>query len=126
MDALDCALYTKQIENARVTESNEMFQWVQYTSKQLQHRGYGNQCTITQCMPNSESHYSSSNRCEKMFSNKGSRVDKSISAYDKRLELLFDRSADAPQPLFTISAPHILDMYEGYPFWHTLFTVCSI
>ena len=32
MGALGCALYAKQIENARVTELNEMLQWAQYTS----------------------------------------------------------------------------------------------
>lgn len=75
---------------------------------------------------NSENHYFSGNRCEKVFSNKGSHADKGINTYDKKLELLFDRSADIPQPLFTIGIPRILNMYEEYPFWHTLFTACGI
>ena len=29
-------------------------------------------------------------------------------------------------PLFTIGIPRILNMYEEYPFWHTLFTACGI
>ena len=126
MGALGCALYAKQIENARVTELNEMLQWAQYTSKQLQCRGCENQCAIMRYTFNSENHYFSGNRCEKVFSNKGSHADKGINTYDKKLELLFDRSADIPQPLFTIGIPRILNMYEEYPFWHTLFTACGI
>lgn len=83
MGALGCALYAKQIENARVTELNEMLQWAQYTSKQLQCRGCENQCAIMRYTFNNDNHYFSGNRCEKVFSNKGSHADKGINTYDK-------------------------------------------
>ena len=73
-------------------------------SKQLQCRGCENQCAIMRYTFNSENHYFSGNRCEKVFYNKGSHADKGINTYDKKLELLFDRSADIPQPLFTMPA----------------------
>lgn len=126
MGAFGCALYAKRIKSAQMTELNEMLQWAQYTSKQLQCRGCENQCAIMRYTFNNENHYFSGNRCEKVFSNKGNHAGKGANAYNKKLELLFDRNTDIPQPLLTIGIPRILNMYEEYPFWHTLFTSCGI
>lgn len=65
MGALGCALYAKQIENARVTELNEMLQWAQYTSKQLQCRGVREQCAIMRIyVQQLKTITSPGNRCE--------------------------------------------------------------
>lgn len=126
MGALGCALYARQMEYAQTMELEEMLQWAQYTSKPLQCRGCENQCAIMRYTFNNESHYFSGNRCEKVYSNKGNRAEKGINAYEEKIRLLFDRTADIPHPLLTIGIPRALNMYEEYPFWHSLFTACGI
>ncbi|WP_195662310.1 acyl-CoA dehydratase activase [Bacteroides congonensis] len=126
MGAIGCALYAKQLGCTRTTGLKEMLQWAQYTSKQLQCRGCENQCAIMRYTFNNENHYFSGNRCEKVYSNKGSDSEKGVNTYNKKVALLFDRNVNIPSPVSTIGIPRILNMYEEYPFWHTLFTACGI
>ena len=103
-----------------------MLQRAEYVSKQKQCRGCENQCTVTQYKFNNGNYYYSGNRCEKIFSNEGNQSDQGINVYSHKTKLLFDRKIDIVNPFLTIGIPRCLNMYEEYPFWHTLFTHCGI
>ncbi len=149
MGAIGCALYAKQLENAREIKLQDMIHLAQFTSKQLQCHGCENQCTVTRYTFQNKNHYYSGNRCEKVFTNKGigsstmikqtaalqqepssrSTLDgenAGLNAYEEKLKLLFDRPIHIEHPELTIGIPRCLNMYEEYPFWHTLFTRCNI
>lgn len=126
MGALGCALYAAQIAKTTPILLEEMVDKATYTSTQLLCHGCENQCTITRYRFGNNNAYFSGNRCEKVFNNKGAKEEKGINAYDKKRALLFDREVDLPHPHLTIGIPRCLNMYEEYPFWHTLFTSCNI
>lgn len=149
MGAIGCALYAKQLENAWEIKLQDMIHLAQFTSKQLQCYGCENQCTVTRYTFQNKNHYYSNNRCEKVFTNKGigsstmikqtaalqqkpsSRLtpngeNTGLNAYEEKLKLLFDRPIHIEHPELTIGIPRCLNMYEEYPFWHTLFTRCNI
>lgn len=126
MGALGCALYAAQIAGDTAILLEEMVAKAEYTSTQLLCHGCENQCTVTRYRFGNSNTYFSGNRCEKAFNNKGEKEEKGINAYDKKRALLFDREVHLPRPLLTIGIPRCLNMYEEYPFWHTLFTSCNI
>lgn len=126
MGALGCALYAKQLKTAEVTNLEDMMHQAQFTSRQVQCNGCENQCAITRYTFGSGEHYFSGNKCEKVFTNKGNVSEKGVNAYEKKIELLFDRQVNIAAPLLTIGIPRCLNMYEEYSFWHSLFTECGI
>lgn len=126
MGALGCALYAKQLKTAEVTNLEDMMRQTQFTSRQVQCNGCENQCAITRYTFGSGEHYFSGNKCEKVFTNKGNVSEKGVNAYEKKIEFLFDRQVNIAAPLLTIGIPRCLNMYEEYPFWHSLFTECGI
>ena len=126
MGALGCAIYAQQQPMAHGYTLDEMLNRASYTSKLLQCKGCDNQCTVTRYTFNGQNEYYSGNRCEKVFSNQGSAQFKGINAYERKLELLFDRKAELKQPRLTVGIARGLNMYEEYPFWHTLLTGCNI
>ncbi len=96
-----------------------------YTSKITICKGCENQCTVTRFTFNNGKHYFAGNKCEKIFTNTGQKVDKGQNIYAEKYKLLFDR-----QPLqnakLKIGIPRALGIYENYPFWHTFFSNCNI
>ena len=119
MGALGCALYAKQLKTAKVTNLENMMHQAQFTSRQVQCNGCENQCAITRYAFGNGEHYFSGNKCEKVFTNKGNVSEKGVNAYEKKIELLFDRQVNIAAPLLTIGIPRCLNMYEEYPFWHS-------
>lgn len=126
MGALGCALYARRKANTTFTTVQEMLSHSQFTFRRLQCKGCENQCTVTRYTFSNGNHYYSGNRCEKVFTNKGEKAESGVNTYEKKLDLLFNRSAEISTPLLTIGIPRALNMYEEYPFWHTLFCECGI
>jgi predicted CoA-substrate-specific enzyme activase len=64
------------------------------------------------------------NKCEKVFSNQpaGMRKGENLAAFKR--DLLFNRPAkpELMTPGLRIGIPRVLNMWEDYPFWATLFT----
>lgn len=127
MGAIGCALYAKQHQTNSIT-IQEMLQCSEYTSKNLQCHGCENQCLVRAYKFGTGNIYYSGNRCEKVFTNRGQDATVGINAYHKKLELLFDRTAnvDVQEKKKVIGIPRCLNMYEEYPFWHTLFSEAGI
>lgn len=126
MGAIGCALYAIQTRGSRSMSLQDMLSKAEYKSTMLHCHGCENQCSITRYRFGNDNLYYSGNRCEKVFTNKGSKAEYGQNAYDRKRALLFDRKKDLPQPLMKIGIPRCLNMYEEYPFWHTLFTECNI
>lgn len=139
MGALGCALYAMQRPGVS-RPLDEIISKAHYTSRTLHCHGCDNQCLVAKYQFDSGRTYYSGNRCEKVFTNNGSHGPRTgkdgqdgnggstpaSNVYTRKQELLFDRRADLAQPRLTVSIPRCLNMYEDYPFWHTLFTTCGI
>ena len=126
MGAYGCALYAESRRHAAVP-LGDMLEKARYTSKPLHCKGCDNQCLVVRYEFGNGQKYYSGNRCERVFTNGGAdKPRKGINAYQYKNALLFDRDGFAGQPRLTIGVPRVLNMYEDYPFWHTLFTACGI
>lgn len=126
MGAWGCALYAMQAQTATAVSLEEMLAQTAYTSDTLHCHGCENQCAITRYRFGNGNSYFSGNRCEKVFTNTGSKKGHGLNAYEKKRELLFDRAKELPHPQMVIGIPRCLNMYEEYPFWHTLLTECGL
>ena len=94
-----------------------------YTMQNSHCKACDNQCYINIYKFVNGQHFISGNKCEKIFSNKGSNLGRGRNIYAEKYKLLFDRaSISAP---VKIGIPRALGMYENYPFWHKLFTECG-
>ena len=126
MGALGCALYARTLPEAHPVLLPDMLAKATYTVTSLHCHGCENQCAISRYRFGSDNLYFSGNRCEKVFTNRGSRKEHGKNAYEQKRLLLFRREAELPHPLLTVGIPRCLNQYEEYPFWHTLLTECNI
>lgn len=126
MGAWGCALYAMQAQAATAVSLEEMLSEAAYTSDTLHCHGCENQCAITRYRFGNGNSYFSGNRCEKVFTSTGSKKEHGLNAYEKKRSLLFDRVKELPHPRMVIGIPRCLNMYEEYPFWHTLLTECGL
>ena len=126
MGAYGCALYAVSRTQGAVP-LEDMLSKAHYTQKALHCKGCDNQCLVIRYQFDNGDKFYSGNRCEKVFTNGGSgKPEKGINAYVRKNELLFDREGVKGSPRMTVGIPRCLNMYEDYPFWHTLFTACGI
>jgi predicted nucleotide-binding protein (sugar kinase/HSP70/actin superfamily) len=97
------------------------------TRRELRCRGCENKCTVTKMVfPNGNS-FVSGNRCEKVYSNGGKVERKGVNLPALKYKLLFERETQPKTPpVLTIGIPRVLNMFENYPFWNTLFVECGI
>lgn len=99
-----------------------------FTTRLTQCKGCENNCTVCRYTFKNGNTYYSGNKCETIFSNKGINAVKGENIYDIKYRLLFENRLPAASPrpeLPQIGIPRVLNMYEDYPFWHTLFTECG-
>jgi predicted nucleotide-binding protein (sugar kinase/HSP70/actin superfamily) len=97
----------------------------EYEKKFLTCHGCENVCTITKLKFDKKNVFYTGNKCEKYFSNKGSYINPGESLADYKYDLLFNRksnSFDQKEGKLTFGIPRALNMFENYPFWHTLLT----
>ncbi len=125
MGAVGCALYARRYARSSRT-LDEMLAQAGYTTRRQQCHGCENACQITVYRFGNGNRYYSGNRCERVFHNKGTDYRPGLNAYTRKLELLFNRTDRTEQPEGVIGIPRCLNMYEEYPFWHTLFTRCGM
>ena len=126
MGAYGCALYAESVGNVSAVELDELRGKARYITRQQHCKGCDNQCLVVRYDFGTGKHYYSGNRCEKVFTNGDGARRRGESAYQAKLELLFNRQGDVEHPQQTIGIPRCLNMYEDYPFWHTLFTECGV
>lgn len=124
MGAFGCALYARLHAHAPVALDNILSK-ASYTSRLLHCKGCDNQCLVVRYRFGNGEDYYSGNRCEKVFTN-GERGKQGVNVYQEKNRLLFRRSGNVPADALTLGIPRSLNMYENFPFWHTLFTACGI
>ncbi len=128
MGAYGCALTAIEKQHAAQVLHNYLDN-AGFTTRLMQCKGCENHCTVCRYTFDNGNTYYSGNKCETIFSNKGHDAVKGENIYDIKYRLLFDNRHSSPshQPgLPKIGIPRALNMYEDYPFWHTLFTACGI
>lgn len=95
-------------------------------TKELQCKGCTNKCTVLRFSFQNGNVSYAGNKCEKVFFSKGIQQKKGMNAFDLKNKILFDRTAPAYPNSLTIGIPRVLNFFENYPFWHTLFTECGL
>ncbi len=126
MGAVGCALYAMEHKAAETGGVEQMLSRAKYTTRRTQCKGCENQCTVTHYLFPENRRYYSGNRCERVFSNQGTKAKPGKNVYPLKYELLFNRECKIDNPIFTMGIPRCLNMYENYPFWHTLLNSCGI
>jgi predicted CoA-substrate-specific enzyme activase len=98
-----------------------------YARRLIRCKGCENQCAVTRMkFPNGNIFYSG-NRCEKMFTNGGKAEQPGISLPALKYDLLFERRMTPEStPRLTIGIPRVLNQFENFPFWNTLFVECGL
>ncbi len=127
MGAFGCALYAARYKENIAVELDSLIGKANYTSRSLSCKGCSNQCTVIRYRFDSGTDYYSGNRCEKVFTNGNTRKIPGKNMYKLKEGLLFERAkTNISGSLLTVGIPRCLNMYEEFPFWHTLFTSCGI
>ena len=152
MGAYGCALYAKEREEAGETVRcvpvglREMLSRAEYTTSSLNCRGCENNCMVVRYRFGNGKDYYAGNRCERVFSNGAGARLRGDNVYGKKLELLFGKAMDGNRMAGTgredgampagcasgkhaglrIGIPRCLNMYEDFPFWHTLIVSCGM
>ena len=125
MGAYGCALFAAKHSDISIS-LDDMLKKVSFTTCQLHCKGCENQCLVQCYQFNEKRKYFSGNRCEKIFCNDTASKTRGNNAYLQKRELLFSRHSELNNPRMTVGIPRALNMFEEYPFWHTLFTSCGI
>ena len=125
MGAFGCALYARRHSQTSLS-LEDILSKAHYTTYTLHCKGCDNHCQVFRYRFDNGKNYYSGNRCEKIFTN-GSKEEAGENAYHFKNQQLFQRTQfEVPTPRMTIGIPRSLNMYEDFPFWHTLFTTCGI
>ena len=138
MGAVGCALYA-------IAHASDMTQWLDelldtctYTTRQAQCHGCENQCLIQRYTFANGARYVSGNRCERIYTNGATAVEKGRNAYEEKRKCLFGELGARSEELgvnsqlsthnsqLKIGLPRCLNIFEEYPFWHALFTACGM
>ena len=128
MGAYGCALHAIQCCQDRTEQHHatldDLLQQSSCETRLLNCKGCENHCFVTMYRFGGGRRYYSGNKCERVFNNQGKGRDKGENIYREKYALLFDR---AKQPSLAsrpevVAIPRVLNMFEEFPFWHTLFT----
>ena len=128
MGAFGAALYARKMHEAG--EPCRGFSGVMPVPDRIKTReiacgGCQNRCTVLRFEFENGNVSFAGNKCEKVFYNRATSGKKGYNAFDLKNRLLFDRH-DRPQADgLRIGLPRALNMYENYPFWHTLLSECG-
>lgn len=126
MGAFGCALYARKIaekENRLRSDITTRDELKKFTHK-ITSANCGrcpNNCSLTINIFDGGRKYIGGNRCEKPLAGPANTARNDLNIYDYKRSLL---DAYTPQDGIrgTIGIPMVLNMFELFPFWHTLFT----
>lgn len=125
MGAYGCALYAiGHLHRALALDS--LLANAAYTTRTLNCNGCENRCLVHCCRFADGRNYYFGNRCEKTFANGGAARKRGQNVYSAKSDLLFGRQSHVAHPILKIGISRVLNMFEEYPFWHTLFSECNI
>ncbi len=100
-----------------------------YDTRLLGCKGCENRCSVTMYDFGGGRRFYSGNKCERMFNNKGNKDIKGENIYEQKVIQPWKGVTLASEPAKPLAngqqrvgIPRVLNMYEDYPFWFTLFT----
>lgn len=125
MGAYGAALHAME-NTGNIITLDEMLSVNQSSTRTFNCKGCENNCEVWQYTFNNNHKYYSGNRCEKYFNNSGTVRTIGENMHEVKNNILFSRQIKIDNPKMTIGIPRVLNMYEEYPFWHSLFTECGI
>ncbi|MCG8685431.1 MAG: acyl-CoA dehydratase activase, partial [Desulfobacterales bacterium] len=103
----------EEIQNAKTT--------------QIRCKGCENTCRVTRHLFPKGKTFCSGNNCEKHFSSKGESTNNSFDFISFKNDLIFNRDLSPHKnPVMTLGILRVLNFYDSFAFWHTLFTRCNI
>ena len=128
MGALGAALYAQKMwKNSTSNEMRNPFITLpdinSIETKELQCNGCTNKCSLLRFHFDNGNNCFVGNKCEKVFFNKNSASIKGFNAFDHKNKTIFDFSdnnAENKTDRIKIGIPRVLNIFENYPFWHTL------
>ena len=132
MGAFGAAIYAKDrfLSSGKTTDNfiglNNIDNALKYENKQIICKGCENNCLVTAFKFEGKRTYYSGNKCQKIFSSRGEKVEKGDNLFAIRYKLLFERNQKPEKPTLRIAIPRVLNQYSNYPFWHALLTNCGI
>ena len=130
MGAFGAALYAKDKAVERTEKSRfspEVLSGLlsSIATKEIQCKGCTNQCSVQRFIFANGNVSYAGNKCEKVFHSKG-KTEKGFNAFDRKNELLFSQEQKgSSEKKLKIGIPRVLNMYENFPFWQTLFSECG-
>ena len=129
MGAYGAALYASRNsankQSSRFAGLDNLDEIEQYTSRMTSCKGCTNKCVVTIYKFQNGQKCFAGNKCEKMFSNNASAGQKGENIFEYKKEVLFNRQESNNEGKIRIGIPRILNMYENFPFWNSLFTGCG-
>ncbi len=136
MGALGAALYAKN-NKIPSSKNNEIVLLPSYETKELHCKGCTNQCSVLKFSFKNGNTCYSGNKCENVYYPKNSDLVKGINFFEEKDKILFGTdkkymlAPNAAKPVNNntrkiIGIPRILNIYENYPFWKTLFENCGL
>lgn len=131
MGAFGAALYARNqfIETGKSQSSfnASMLQGIKnLQTSELQCKGCNNTCSILRFKFDNGNVCYAGNKCEKIFHNTAKSAAKGFNAFEKKNEILF-QSANKEENYNQgkVGIPRVLNMFDNYPFWQTLFAGCG-
>jgi len=109
-----------------ITDYLQLENIADYKTKIIECKGCPNRCAVTRFKFSTGKIFYSGNKCEKIFSSKGDGRIKGFNFHDYKNDLLFERDSSAiGEKKGIVGLPRVLNMYENFPFWNTLFVQCG-
>ncbi|MDR2920160.1 MAG: acyl-CoA dehydratase activase-related protein [Tannerella sp.] len=133
MGALGAALYAKKrwlstSFQTAFTGEQSLPDAKHIQTKEVQCKGCTNTCSVLRFKFENGNICYAGNKCEKVFYNKATMPEKGINAFELKSNLIFQRNeqvVEKKQAGIKIGIPRVLNIFEDFPFWHTLFTECG-
>lgn len=132
MGALGAALYSQRMWNKQQAQQSflgkeALLDVNTINTKELTCKGCTNLCSVLRFKFDNGNICYAGNKCEKIFYNKNVARKEGYNAFDRKNKVLFDRPVNSEniQKGKTIGIPRVLNMFDNYPFWHTLLTNCG-
>lgn len=132
MGALGAALYAQRLWNkGKAAESfngkGSLVDVDAIDTKELTCKGCTNLCSVLRFRFENGNTCYAGNKCEKVFYNRNRDRKEGYNAFDRKNEILFNYPVKAEniERGKTIGIPRVLNMFENYPFWHTLLSECG-
>ena len=129
MGAYGCALYAKEISAEENVSAKPMPRLNAFREKQVSCPGCTNRCRVREFLFENGNTYFSGNKCEKIFTNKGTAFEKGENMYAFKYSKIFKKhvpAANVPEKKIKIGIPRALNHFENFQFWNALFTECGI